>query len=137
MARLTSSIVVAAAVLAACGPKPANKEGPFVAQGDGIAITAGELKALIDQQPAILKPFYATMEGKKQMLDEMIRFELIAKVAKKEGLASDPDVQRAAHGQMITKYTAKMRQTLAAAQKVPDADVKQYYDENSEEYVHP
>ena len=82
------------ALAVACGPKKDEKKsGPVVAQGNGVTITADEFKARLDEQSPFIRARYATLERKKEFLDNLIRFEVLAREAEKQGIASDPDVQ--------------------------------------------
>jgi peptidyl-prolyl cis-trans isomerase C len=129
---------IAFALLAAIGcSKGAAKKGPVVAKGDDIVITADELKARLDEQSPMIRQSLQTPERKKQFLDNMLRFELLAKAAEKEGLDKDPDVLFTLKKVMVSKYYQKFFQDPEGAKKVPDADVEKYYDEHKDEFHRP
>jgi peptidyl-prolyl cis-trans isomerase C len=135
---------VAATAIALCfltaGCKPAapgvQKNGPAVAQGDGIVITADEFKARVDEQSPFLRQRYQNLDRKKEFLDSLIRFELLARVAEKEGLASDPDVQLTMKKAMVQKMLQK-RFSDADGATVADADLQKYYEAHRDEFVKP
>jgi hypothetical protein len=138
-------ILVAAAVLAAVGCNSSSrdkggpaKKGPAVAQGSGLTITADEFKARLDEQSPMIRASFSNLDRKKQFLDNMLRFELLAQAAEKEGLANDPDVQFTMKKVMVSKYYQKFFQPDADPTKaVPEADVKKYYDEHKDEFHRP
>jgi parvulin-like peptidyl-prolyl isomerase len=133
-----TSVVLAVAAALACGKGAApSKKGPVVAQGGGVVITADELKARLDEQSPMIRARFTTVERKKEFLDNMIRFELLAAAAEKNGLANDPDVQLTMKKVMVSKYYQKFFQDAEAAKSVPDADVKKYYDEHPDEFHRP
>jgi parvulin-like peptidyl-prolyl isomerase len=133
-----TSVVLAVAAALACGKGTAPaKKGPVVAQGGGVVITADELKARLDEQSPMIRARFTTVERKKEFLDNMIRFELLAAAAEKNGLANDPDVQLTMKKVMVSKYYQKFFQDAEAAKSVPDADVKKYYDEHPDEFHRP
>lgn len=131
-----ASLAVAVFAVLACSKGPAKK-GPVVASGGGISITADELKARLDEQSPMIRSSFQSLDRKKQFLDNMLRFELLAKAAEKEGLANDPDVQFTMKKVMVSKYYQKFFQDQGAAKSVPDADVQKYYDEHQDEFHRP
>jgi peptidyl-prolyl cis-trans isomerase C len=108
-----------------------------VASGSGISITADDLKARLDEQSPLIRSRFGTLERKKEFLDNMIRFELLAKAAEKQGLANDPDVQLTMKKVMVSKYYQKFFQEKDAAKDVPEAEIKKYYDEHPDEFHRP
>lgn len=135
MVRLTLAIGLTVAV-AACSPgKGPSKSGPSVATGNGITITAAEFKARLDEQSPFIRARYSTLERKKEFLDNLIRFEVLAREAEKQGLANDPDVQMTLKKIMVQKLVQKNFQE--GATDVPEADLQRYYDEHREEYLRP
>jgi peptidyl-prolyl cis-trans isomerase C len=132
-----TSVVLAVAAAFACGKGTPAKKGPVVAKGGGIVITADELKARLDEQSPMIRARFATVERKKEFLDNMIRFELLASAAEKNGLANDPDVQLTMKKVMVSKYYQKFFQEADAAKSVPEADQKKYYDDHPDEFHRP
>ena len=132
--------LVSAALLAAvaCAKAPAKK-GTVVASGNGVAITAEELKARLDEQSPMIRNSFQSLDRKKQFLDNLVRFELLAGAAQKEGLASDPDVQFTMKKVMVSKWYQKHFAPDAEGPKtVPDAELKKYYDEHQkDEFYRP
>jgi peptidyl-prolyl cis-trans isomerase C len=131
-----ASLALALVAAVACSKGP-GKKGPVVASGGGVTITADELKARLDEQSPMIRASFQSVDRKKQFLDNMIRFELLAKAAEKEGLANDPDVQFTMKKVMVSKYYQKFFQDQGAAKNVPDADVQKYYDEHQDEFHRP
>jgi peptidyl-prolyl cis-trans isomerase C len=130
-------LLVATALLAAIGcSKTSGKKGPFVARGNGIAITSEELKARLDEQSPMIRGSFQTLERKKQSLDNLLRFELLAKAAEKEGLANDPDVQFTMKKVMVSKYYQKHFQDQKGAESVPEPELRKYYDEHQKDEFH-
>jgi peptidyl-prolyl cis-trans isomerase C len=133
-----ASFAVALLVGLACSKTAAPaKKGPVVAEGGGITVTADELKARLDEQSPMIRASFNNLDRKKQFLDNMLRFELLAKAAEKEGLANDPDVQFTMKKVMVSKYYQRFFQNDQAAKAVPDADVQKYYDEHKDEFHRP
>jgi peptidyl-prolyl cis-trans isomerase C len=128
--------LVAAAV--ACSPQKApKKSGPVVASGNGITITADEFKARLDEQSPFIRSRYSTLERKKEFLDNLVRFEVLAKEAERQGLANDPDVQNTLKKIMVQKLVQKNFQDGGAAGDVPEAELQKYYEDHKDEYNRP
>ena len=80
---------------------------------------------------------YTSLEQKKEFLDSLVRFEVLAEEAQRRGLDKDPEVVRTMKQVMIQKLMRDEFDTKLTADTVPDADIKTYYDANLAEYVKP
>jgi peptidyl-prolyl cis-trans isomerase C len=127
------------ALAIACQPQQQGpqKTGTPVARGNGILITSDEFKARLDEQSPFIRARYTTLERKKEFLDNLIRQEVLAAEAERQGLDKDPDVRNTLRKIMVQKLVQKKFQPDAAAADVSDADVQKYYDEHKAEYVRP
>jgi peptidyl-prolyl cis-trans isomerase C len=139
MLRRLAFLGLAALGIAACnaqssGPK---KTGPAVAKGNGITITADEFKARLDEQSPFIRARYTTLDRKKEFLDSLIRFEVLAREAEKQGLQNDPDVQLTLKKIMVQKLVQKSFQPDAAATQIPDTELQAYYDQHKADYFRP
>jgi peptidyl-prolyl cis-trans isomerase C len=144
MLRVTSLAALAALALVACSgqKKPgvaasSSKSGPAVAKGSGIVITADEFKARLDEQSPFIRARYTTLERKKEFLDNLVRFEVLAKAAADQGLDQDPDVQQTLKKVMVQKLVQKTFQDTEGAKNVPEAELTSYYEQHKDEYVKP
>jgi len=126
------------ALAVACGPKKDEKKsGPVVAQGNGVTITADEFKARLDEQSPFIRARYTSLERKKEFLDNLIRFEVLAREAEKRGLADDPDVQMTLKKIMVQKLVQKNFQDLEGAKNLPEPELQKYYDDHKSDYFRP
>jgi peptidyl-prolyl cis-trans isomerase C len=107
MVRRILVLGLCAAALACSQQSGPKKTGPAVAKGNGITITADEFKARLDEQSPFIRARYSTLERKKEFLDNLIRFEVLAKEAERQGLAKDPDVQMTLKKIMVQKLVQK------------------------------
>lgn len=141
MLRRIALLGLVALAATACQPqsKDSKKSGPAVATGNGFTITAGELKARLDEQSPFIRARYSTLERKKEFLDNLVRFEVLAREAERQGLANDPEVQLTLKKVMVQKLVQKNFQDAsgAAAEALPEADLQKYYDEHKAEYYRP
>jgi peptidyl-prolyl cis-trans isomerase C len=133
--------LVAGLGLAACGKsdkdKPAQGNADpsqVVAKVDDTVITVGDFQDKINKQSPFIRARYTTLEKKKEFLDNLIRFEVMAKEAQSRGYDKDPEVQRVMKQQMISKFLQKDFESKLKVEDVPDADVEKYYNEHPDEY---
>ncbi|HET6411149.1 MAG TPA: peptidylprolyl isomerase [Anaeromyxobacter sp.] len=132
MSRRLALVGLAALAAMSCS----KKSGPALAKGDGFTITADDFKARLDEQSPFLRARYTTLERKKEFLDNLIRFELLAREADREGLRNDPDVQQTLRKIMVQKLVQR-RFGEPTAGDVPDADVQKFYDDHANEFHRP
>jgi peptidyl-prolyl cis-trans isomerase C len=104
---------------------------------DGLVITLGDFQAQLGQQSAYVRARYASLEQKKEFLDTLIKFELLAKEALRRGFDKDPEVVRSMKQVMIQKLLRDEFETKLTPDSIYDADIKAYYEANLAEYVKP
>jgi peptidyl-prolyl cis-trans isomerase C len=135
-------LLVVSLGLAACTAnkgknKPAQDNadlGQVVAKVDDTVITVGDFQERINKQSPFIRARYSTLEKKKEFLDNVIRFEVMAKEAQRRGYDKDPEVIRIMKQQMISKFLQKDFDSKLKVEDVPEADVEKYYKEHPEEY---
>ncbi|MBT8495284.1 MAG: hypothetical protein KJO07_19715, partial [Deltaproteobacteria bacterium] len=101
---------------------------------DGLTITVGDLQDQINQQSPYLRPRYKSVTKQKELLQTMIRFELLAKEATKRGFDRDRDVIRAMKQVMIQKLMEDEFENKLNPSSIPDSEVRDYYDKHPEEF---
>jgi peptidyl-prolyl cis-trans isomerase C len=128
------------ALAVACQPSKGNqkKSGTPVARGSGFTITTDEFKARIDEQSPFIRARYTSLERKKEFLDNLVRQEVLAVEAERQGLDKDPDVRATIRKIMVQKLVQKRFQVeQGSSMDVPEADLQKYYEEHKAEYVRP
>ena len=118
-------------------PQSAEELKQPLAKIDNVTITLGEFQERINRQSPYIRARYTSLEQKKEFLDSLIRFEVLAKEAYKRGLDKDPEVVRTMKQVMIQKLMRDEFDAKVTAESVPEADMKSYYDSNLTEYVKP
>ncbi len=138
-------LCLAALVLGACKPNPgqegkaAGHSGPVLARVDDTEITATDLQEVLarySHMPFVLAR-YSTPEKKKELLDGLIRYELMAREALRRGYDRDPDVQRIAKKQMVALFEKREINDKLRAEDIAPADVEKYYREHQSEFLRP
>src|SRR5205814_10096493 len=105
-----------------------------VAKGDDTVITVAEIQDRVNKQSPFVRARYTTTEKKKEYLDSLIRFEVMANEARRRGYDEDPEVLRVMKQQMISKFLQKDFESKLKVEDVPDADVEKYYAEHPAEF---
>jgi peptidyl-prolyl cis-trans isomerase C len=137
MLRRLAFIGLATLAVSACSRSgTSRKSGAVLAKGDGFSVTADDFKAKLDEQSPFMRARFNTLERKKEFLDNLVRFEVLAREAEKDGLRDDPEVQQTLRKIMVQKLVQKRFSDPGSA-AVPDADVQKYYDEHSGEFHRP
>ena len=108
--------------------------GQVVAKVDDNLITVGDVQERINKQSPFIRSRYTTLDKKKEFLDNLIRFEVMAAEAQKRGYDKDPEVIRVMKQQMISKFLQKDFESKLKVEDVPDAEVEKYYNEHPDEY---
>ena len=128
------TLAVLALTALACS-RSGKKAGPLVAEGDGFAISADEFRKKLDEQPPTIRARYATLDRKKEFLENLVRFEVLAREARRKGLDEDPEVQETLKKIMVQRL---VRQAFDEKQPAPDESAVQgYYQEHLAEFVKP
>lgn len=133
-------------VLAACGaggvagcrelPGKLGGKGTALAQVDDTVITVNEFEERLNNQSPYVRARYASMDQKKDFLDNLVKFEVLANEAKRQGLDRDPEVQRTMKQVMIQKLL-KSRFEKMKAEDLSDAEIQQYFDSHQDEFNRP
>jgi len=111
--------------------------GPVVAHVGDDVITADEFKRRIDEQSPFLRARYSTMERKKELLEALIRNELLAQEAQREGLGNSQAVRDATKRAMIQELIKKQLDEKMSGSDISDAELKAFYDAHVDDYVKP
>jgi hypothetical protein len=97
---------------------PGARHGPVLARGRGIAVTEADFRAKLAEHSPFARAYDGTMERKKDLLETVIRFELLAKEAEERGLDRDPEVRAALKKVMVQKL---LRTALDEREGTPGA----------------
>jgi len=118
-------------------PQSAAELGTPIAEIDGYTITLADFQDRINKQSPYIRARYTSMERKKEFLDNLVRFEVLATEAKKRGLDQDPEVVRTMKQVMIQKLMKVEFDTRVKPEDVTEAEMKTFYDEHTTEYNKP
>jgi peptidyl-prolyl cis-trans isomerase C len=124
----------------AAATRPAQATGELetpLATIDDFTITLGEFQERLNRQSPYVRARYTSLEQKKEFLDNLIRFEILAKEALRRGYDKDPEVVRTMKQVMIQKLVAEQFDQTVTAAAITDQEMQAYYDAHIAEYVQP
>jgi peptidyl-prolyl cis-trans isomerase C len=121
----------------AIGAQPAADLAAPLAKVDGVLITVGELQERLNRMSPYIRARYTSLEQKKEFLDSLIRFEVLAKEAERRGFQNDPEVIRTMKQVMIQKLMRDEFEVKLTPDSIGDAEIEKYYDEHVDEFVKP
>jgi peptidyl-prolyl cis-trans isomerase C len=115
---------------------PQELEAPL-ARVDDVVITIGEFQERINRQSPYIRARYTSMEQKREFLDTLVRFEILAKEAARRGFDKDPEVVRTMKQVMIQKLMKDEFETKAQPSDVSEEEMQAFYKEHGDEYNKP
>jgi peptidyl-prolyl cis-trans isomerase C len=142
------ALVVAAAAASACGSgcgngrRPpagasARPPGEAIARVGDLVITVADVQNRINAQPPVVRSQYGSLDKKKQLVTDLVNFEMMAAEAVRRGYDRDPDVVRIMKQQMIGKLVQKDLEAKVKTDDVSAADIARYYDEHVRDFSRP
>src|SRR5215831_4958870 len=117
--------------------QPESELKETVAVIDGTPVTVAEIQDRINKQSPYVRARYTSLEQKKEFLDNMVRFEVLAAEAKKRGYDKDSEVLRAMKQGMIQRLLKEEFETRVKPEDITEAEMKKFYDEHLSDYNKP
>jgi peptidyl-prolyl cis-trans isomerase C len=126
--------------LAACtkehGHAVAGSGPAVVTYGDHV-ITADQLRHELSEQSPFIRSRYQSLDKKKELVDGIVRLDLLADEATKDGFDQDPEVQREFKKAMVQRWLRKKFNDKEGMANLTDADLHAYYDAHKDDYQRP
>jgi peptidyl-prolyl cis-trans isomerase C len=116
-------------------PVPGATGGPWVARFGGETITAEELSQRFAEMNPYARARFQTVEQRRDYVEGLVRFELLAQEAVRQGLANEPEVVETAKRVMVQVLLKRELEGPNAV--VSDAQVAEYYQAHLSDYVKP
>ena len=115
----------------------ATSKNPTLAVIGNTTITLDEFEHQINKQSPYVRVRYKTVAQKREFLNNMIRFEVLAQEAKKDGLDKNPDVVRAMKQVMVQKLMKKKFEKTFAPEDITDKQIEDHYNSHLDDYHLP
>lgn len=104
--------------------------------GDRV-ITLGEFQDRLEAQSPYLRQRFSSPERKREMLDTMIRFELLVQEARRLGLDRDPSMARLEMQALVDELLRTEVDAKVHLEDITDAEVRADYDAHPEAWNQP
>lgn len=109
---------------------------PLVKIGNSV-ITVGDFADRMAEQSPFLRQRFTSPERRKEFLDNLVRFELLAAEAQRRGYDKAPEVQQTREQIMIQQLMKRNFEDKVKIEDITDADVQTYFDAHPEEFSKP
>ncbi|MCS6912613.1 MAG: peptidyl-prolyl cis-trans isomerase [Myxococcales bacterium] len=127
-------------LLAACQNTPtrslASTRSDVLAQIDDVVITVADFQERINSQSPYVRARYTSLEHKKEFLENLIKFEILAKEAQRRGFDKDPEVVRTMKQVMIQKLLQQAFDKVRI-EDITEAEIKAYFESHLSEFNKP
>lgn len=114
-----------------------EQAGRTVAKVGDRVITLGDYASTLERMDQFDRLRYQTKERRRELLDEMIDVELLAREAKRRGLDKSPETEEAIRQVLRDAVLAKARQGLPAPGEIPAEEVRAYFEANADKFNEP
>ncbi len=118
-------------------PQTEEELSAVLATVDGVEITVAEFQDRINKQSPYIRARYTSNEQRREFLDNLVRFEVLAQQAQTEGYDKDIDVVRTMKQVMIQKLMKTRFEEGIRPEDIKEADMQAYFDSNPGEYNKP
>jgi len=115
---------------------PEQKAQVLAKVGDR-TITLGDYAAALEHMDQFDRMRYASPERRKELLDEMIEVELLAREAEARGYDKDPVAQMEERAILREAMLKDARKGAPSPADIPEADVRSYYEAHKDDYEDP
>lgn len=115
-------------------PEETARRAQVVAQVGDVAITVGEVEDQINAQAPFLRARYSDPAKLREFVDNLIRFELLAREAGTKNYAQNREVVRTTKNNAVQQLIRREVNDRVTAESIPMADVEAYYNAHPEEF---
>ena len=131
-----AGIFLAAAAFAACS-KSSKSSSPVVAKVGDQVITADEVKERLNETSPFLRARYNTVERKKEFVENLIRNELLAQEAVRQGFDKSPAVKEQMKRAMIQELIRHQLDEKLTGADISEDEMKKFYQTHIDDFVKP
>lgn len=110
---------------------------PIVALVGQVKITKNEVERRLSELSPLSRARYQNPERRKELIDTLIRFELLSREALKLGHGEHPEVQLAYKQAMVRELLKHEVRSLVKIGDITETEIKAYYQEHLEDYQRP
>lgn len=119
------------------GDAEVARRAQVVARFEGGAITIAELEDSIVRQSPYMRRRYSDPAARKELLDRLVRFALLAREAAARGYAKNPDVVESVKETTIQQLMQEAVDDAVSEATISPEEVAKHYAENRDEFLRP
>jgi peptidyl-prolyl cis-trans isomerase C len=144
---LLGSVAVGAAALWLAPPAVAQpseapaddaaRRGQVVVTAGDVKITVGQVEDAINAQSPILRARYRDPAKLKEFVDNLVRFELLAREADKRGFGEQEAVVRTVKQNSVQQLIRRQFDEKITADSITDDQIREYYESHPGEFKRP
>ncbi len=98
-------------------------------------VTVGQFAERLADQSPYLRARYQTPERRREFLEEMVKFELLAMEAFKRGYGKKPEVERVRKQKMVEQMMKQLfDESGVLMSEITDTEIRDYYDQHQDEF---
>lgn len=109
---------------------------PLVVVGE-TTVTVGEFAEQIAEKSPYLRARYGSPERRRELLDELVKFELLAREAQRRGLDKSEEVERARRQVMVQQMMKAEFEDKVKLSDITDTEIDAYYAAHPGEFNKP
>jgi peptidyl-prolyl cis-trans isomerase C len=120
-------------VLASCAKGASNggsaeaARGALIARVGKVELREADIKRAMARDPGASRERFESAEARRELVDGLVRFELLAQAAERAGLTQDPDAIHALRQIAVTKLVNEALGEVAKPESISQADVEREY----------
>ncbi|MEE9524234.1 MAG: peptidylprolyl isomerase [Thermodesulfovibrionales bacterium] len=143
MKKLYILLLLAILIVSACSKKAEDKKtsvqsGDYIARVGTHAITADDISVRLSAIPDYARAVYDGEQGLRNIVDELIKTELLYLQARKEGLDNSPDYIAKVEDYKKFALVGMLFERIVASQaEVSEKDARDYYGKNKADFTRP
>jgi peptidyl-prolyl cis-trans isomerase C len=107
--------------------KVASPQGALVARIGQVELRDDDVQRAIARDPGASAERFQSPAARRELIDGLVRFELLAQAADRAGLTKDPDAVHALRQIAVTKLVNKTLGAVAAPDTITKADIEREY----------
>ena len=101
------------------------------------SLTLGDYAAVLDRMDRFERLRYQSPERRRQLLDEIIRVELLAQEARRRGLDRNPQTVERVRQVLRDEVLTRLRMQQPGPEEIPEGEVRAYYEQHRDEFFEP
>ncbi len=109
---------------------------PLAKIGDSV-LTLGDFAAALETMDQFDRLRYQSPERRKELLDEMISVEILAREAREKGYDKDPQTQQEVRAILRDAMLEQVRKGAVTPAEIPESDARAYYESHRGDYRDP